>query len=80
MAEVNDMGVEERIATGCGFSVGDYHLGRVDRWCDDDLDTLERYLSDIIEEAGLAMDAVRSVRAARYDADTISRQGRFAIE
>lgn len=80
MAEVNNTSAEERIAAGCGFTVGDYHVGRIDRWSDKDLDVLERHLQGIVEEASLAMEGMRLVRAARYDADTTSRKGRFAIE
>ena len=80
MTQGNVMGVQEKVEAGVGFQVGDYNLGRLDRWSDADLETLQDHLTQLIGEAQAALEAVSRVQQQRYDVDTVARVGRYAIE
>lgn len=77
---MSELSIEERVALGGGFSVGHDHLGRIDRLSDEALATTEAALRAVVGQAEDALRAINLVREQRYDHDSISRIGRYAIE
>lgn len=77
---MGEMSVEEKNRAGIGFNVGSQHIFRLDRETDQGLSDIRSGLLDLQDQVREALLAISSVQGARYDADTVSRIGRYALE
>lgn len=80
MRNADTLSASERIVANMGFDIGDYHIGRLDKWSDEELETLRAGLVGLLDQTQLVLEGISLVEQSRYDQDTDDRQGRYAIE
>lgn len=72
--------VKRNVDEGIGFVLAGHNYGRLDRLTDEELETAEVEARKIIDQAGALLSGIGIVEQTRYDEDTMSRSGQYAIE